>query len=167
MIPPVTCQWDGEVFRPLAASHARRHYTIGEVYKLVIQDERTQASHGQYFASLDDKWQTLPEHLATEYPSRESLRHKALIRTGFSREQTFVLPTERAAIQFASALIDSDDECCTIVAASGNCVRRWRAQSQNYKSMGREMFERSKWAVLDWVDHELLGVSPQSEIARR
>lgn len=164
---PVTCRWDGEVFRPLAASHARRHYAVGEVYKLAPHDERSEASHNSYFAELDNRWSTLPEHLAEEYPSRESLRHKALIRTGFAREQTFVLPTERATHQFAAALISSDEECYCIIDVSGHCVKRWRAQSQSHKAMGRELFERSKWAVLDWIDRELLGVSLPAESARR
>jgi hypothetical protein len=161
--PPLPCRWTGSEFKPWNLALARKHYEPGGTYALVVHDERSQASHNEYFASLDTRWQTLPFALEPEYPSRESLRHKALIKTGYAIEHDFVLPTDATATLFAAALIEADDEVYTIVEVRGHVVRRYRAQSQSYRAMGRKVFEESKQAVLNYIDREILGVEPSPQ----
>jgi len=165
--PPLPCRWTGGEFKPWNLDLARKYYKPGGTYDLVVHDERSQASHNAYFASLDTRWQTLPFGLEPEYPSRESLRHKALIRCGYTVEHDFVLPSDAAATLFAHALIEADDEVYTVVEVRGCVVRRYRAQSQSYRAMGKKIFEESKQAVLDYIDRELLGVSPPQAEERR
>lgn len=169
--PPLVCHWNGDAFIPWSVPTARRHFKAGSNYSLVVHEERSMASHNAYFAALDDRWQTLPEGLTMEYPSRESLRHKALIACGYCSERDFVLPTPRAATQFAAVLIEADDEQYTIVELRGRIVRRYRAVSQAYRAMGKAAFEKSKADVLDWIDRHLLGIDNasqgQGELVRR
>lgn len=156
--PPLPFRWNGAAFVPRNLTVAQAHFERGGVYLLIVHDERSQASHNEYFAALEIRWQTLPESLAAEYPSRESLRHKALIRTGYCTEKDFVLETNRAAQKFAAALVEADDENYCIIDVRGRVVRRYRAMSQSYRNMGKKDFESSKSAVLDWIDQHLLGV---------
>ena len=164
--PPLACRWTGAEFVPWQLHVARKHYEPGGTYQLIAHDERSQASHNSYFASLDSRWQTLPESLAAEYPTSESLRHKVLIHCGYCDERDWVLPTDAVATQFAAALIEADDQCYTIVEVRGRVVRRYRAQSQAFRAMGKAKFEESKSRVLDYIDSEMLGISP-AESARR
>lgn len=164
--PPLPCRWTGSEFKPWNLGLARKHYEPGGTYALVVHDERSQASHNEFFAALDTRWQTLPESLAAEYPTRESLRHKVLIRCGYATEHDFVLPTDAAATLFAAALIESDDECYCIIEVRSRVVRRYRAQSQAYRAMGKKVFEASKQAVLDYIDREILGVEPSPQHQR-
>jgi hypothetical protein len=164
--PPLPCRWTGSEFRPWNLALARKYYEPSGTYNLVVHDERSQASHNEFFAALDTRWQTLPAELEAEYPSRESLRHKTLIRTGYCTEKDFVLPTDAAATLFAAALIEADDEQYCIIEVRGRIVRRYRAQSQAYRAMGKKVFEQSKQAVLDYIDREILGVEPSPQHQR-
>jgi hypothetical protein len=159
--PPLPCRWTGSEFKPWNLGLARKYFEPGGTYNLAPYDERSQASHSAYFAELDSKWNTLPHDLESEYPSRESMRHRVLIKTGFCTQRDFVLPTNDAAMQFAAELIEADDEAYSLIEVRGRVVRRYRAMSQSYRAMGRKVFEESKAAVLDYIDRELLGVEPE------
>lgn len=164
---PIACRWTGESFIPWQLQLARKHYEPGSTYPLVVNDERSTASHNEYFAALDSRWETLPQELEAEYPSRESMRHKVLIKCGYCNERDFILPTDSVATMFAAALIEADDQCYTIIEVRGRVVRRYRAMSQSYRAMGKAQFQESKSKVLDYIDSELLGISPPAESARR
>lgn len=164
MKPTVFC-WDGNAMVPHRTFDklCAHQFIPGENYRLVQHEDRSDASHRQFFASLHDKWMTLPETLQDEYPSEESLRHKALIRCGYCTEKDFILPSETAALTFAAALIEDDAECYLIIECRGRVVRKYKAASQAYRAMGKKVFQKSKQDVLDFVDR-LLGVEPQTPL---
>lgn len=156
-VPPLLFRYEGEgAWSPSNNYVARRadgHYVIGAVYALVEHSERSVKSHAAYFAQIKDYWQTLPESLAAEYPTSEHLRKKALIKSGFATHTDFTFDTPRDAIT-AAGVMANDDEY-SIVEVKDRVVRRWRARSQNYRSMDREEFQKSKQAVLDYIDARL------------
>ena len=160
--PPLLFRYEGEGdWSPANKYVARRadgHFVIGAVYALIEHNERSAISHAHYFAQVKEYWQTLPESLAAEFPSPEHLRKKALIRAGFAEEQATVLDTHEDAIKFA-AFAKTIDEFC-IVAIEGRVVKRFVAQSQNYRAMNREEFQKSKQAVLDYIDALLKDARP-------
>jgi len=159
MRPPIVhCRWTGDAFVPWSLYAVRKYYKPGETYPLVVSYERSNASHSHYFAALDDRWQSLPEHLQDEYPTRESMRHKILIKCGYCVERDWVFPTDNAATQFAAALIEADEECYCIIDVRGRVVRRYRALSQSYPAMDKAQFEKSKQDVLNYVERHLLGL---------
>ena len=155
--------WDGDVMQPLP--RLRRRYdaecVVGQVYQMVeMEPQRSKASHDQYFASLDEKWATLPEYLAQEYPSREVMRHKVLIRTGYCVQKDYICPSKAEAFRLAGWL--RSDDSYVIVEVVGRVIRKYTALSQSYKSMGKRPFEKSKRDVLDYIDRELLAIEPDS-----
>lgn len=135
---------------PFMGRLADKHYCIGETYSLVEHHERSMKSHNHYFVQLAEYWQTLPESLADDYPTAEHLRKKALIGCGFATGTDFIFDTPRDAIAFAGIMAQEDEYC--IVEVNGRTVRRWRAQSQSVRAMGKRAFQESKEAVLMFVD---------------
>lgn len=158
--PPILFTWTGDSFSP-AGSHwakqADKHFVIGERYALIEHQERSQKSHAHYFAMVNDAWQSLPEHLAEQYPTSERLRKHCLIKAGYADSQTFVCAS-KAEAQRMAAFIRPIDEF-SIVSVKEATVTRWTAKSQSVKAMGREDFQRSKDAVLQ-VLSDMIGTTP-------
>lgn len=150
-------QGDGEFRTPSSfwASHADREFVVGETYKLVEHHERSQASHGHFFAALAGGWGNLPEHLAEQYPSSEHLRKKALIWRGWRDERSIVCATHAEAQRVGAFIKPMDD--FAVVTVKDAVVRVWTAKSQSMKAMGKADFQKSKTDVLDFLD-DLLGV---------
>jgi len=98
--------------------------------------ERSQASHAHYFAALAERWRALPIELRERYPTVDALRHLALIRTGYFVEHEITVDRGRGL------------------------VIQLLAQSQSRGAMGRDEFQRSKDAVLDYIDSEILRHDP-------
>lgn len=158
--PPLLFRYEGEGAWSASSNYmARRadgHYVIGAVYPLVEHSERSAKSHAHYFAQVKEYWQTLPDQLAPEFPTAEHLRKKALIRCGFATHTDYTFDTPKDAITFAAVMGQVDEYC--IVEVKGRVCRRWQAQSQNYRAMNKEEFQKSKQAVLDFID-QLLGTA--------
>lgn len=132
---------------------------VGELYRCDIIEERSLASHQQYFASIHDKWMSLPDAIATRFPSADALRKHALIETGWRRERRFACSDAQEARRLAKFLTpQSVDDDYAVISIAGNIVIEWRATSQSYRAMPRKGdFQKSKQDVLDWID-ELLGI---------
>lgn len=161
MSRPVKMRWDGESFRPVSRQWARAadaEYAIGEERLVTAEHERSHATHAHEFVWLRDAWESLPEHLAGEYPSEEHLRKRALIATGYCTVKDYVCISKAAARRQAAVLTEELDEYAVVIV-SERVVRVLRAESQSRKSMGAERFQKSKTAILDWVS-ALLGVEP-------
>lgn len=144
-------RWDGEGMVPMPG-FARRcdaAFTVGEVYRLDVVEERSAASHRQYFAAINDMWSTLPDHLAERFPSSEHLRKYALIRAGFADHRQFVAASKAEALRLAAFLRPVDEYA--IVEVRDACVTVWTAQSQSMRAMGKERFQASKEQVLDII----------------
>lgn len=147
----IAFEWTGEEFKPLPRFRREcdRHYVVGQVYHLVEEHERSQASHRQYFAAVHDAWLNLPEAMGEQFPTSEHLRKWALIKAGFCNERDEVFSNAADALR-AAALIRPADEYA-IVEARGVVVKVYTAKSQSVRAMAKDEFEASKRAVLDLV----------------
>jgi hypothetical protein len=153
--------WTDEgVFRPLDrfAKLADKHFAVGETISLVEHHDRSMNSHRQFFASLHEAWDNLPEDQAERFATSEHLRKWALIRAGYSDERSIVCASKAEALRLA-AFIKPIDEYAVVVANEA-VVRVFTAQSQSMKAMGAKAFQDSKQKVLD-IAWGLCGVEPE------
>ncbi len=150
--------WDGDAMIPRARFKVLcgRQFEIMKEYVLAVVGKRSKTSHDHYFACLDDAWATLPEALAKQFPTREHMRKRCLIWTGFCTYKEVALDTLRDA-QVVAELLNQHDEYC-LVEISDKSLRVWRAKSQAVAAMKPEEFQASKTAVLGKVA-ELVGVT--------
>lgn len=148
--PPLTCDWDGEVFRPLHPRRADNYLTVGERYSLVQYEDRSAATHNHQFAWLHDAWQNLPEDIADQYPTPEHLRKRALIDAGFYDETIIDAGTNAAAIRVAAA-IQAIDTFALVFVRKCFVIRR-TAKSQSRRAMKKEEFQASKTAIMEVID---------------
>lgn len=159
--PPMTFQWTGEAMEPLRRFHniANDQFAVGQTYRLIEQEERSEVSHRQEFAWLKEAWLTLPDEIAADYPTVEHLRKRALIATGWCTVSDYVCSNATEAVRWAENLRREADQY-TLVMCSRSVVRVFKAKSQSRTAMGKEEFQASKTAILDWVAG-LLDVTPQ------
>jgi len=158
-LAPVPMRWTGDAMVPLKSYQrkADAQYVIGEVYTLVEEKQRSQATHNHEFAWLREAWQNLPEHLTDQFPSPEHLRKRALIDAGYYDEAIIDAGTKAAALRVA-AFARSKDQFAAIVVRGPIVVVR-EAKSQNRRSMDAKEFAASKRAVLETVA-AMIGVAP-------
>lgn len=154
-IPPMQFQWDGEAMRPRHPRRADRHFVVGMTYVLAEWEERSQASHGHYFAELHNAWLNLPERLAEDFPTAEHLRKYALIKAGYCDERSIVCLAREEA-QRVAALAGGLDPFA-VVTVEGSLVRVFTAKSQSRRAMNRQDFQDSKSKVLEIVS-AMIGV---------
>ena len=148
---PLIYMGDGD-FRASSPYHIRRCnqlYGQGELVTVEAISERSMASHRQYFAELNDLWETLPETLAGDFPSTDHLRKYALIKAGYCKQSRLVLPTHEEAEE--AALMVNELDSYALCDVAGCTLTVWVARSQSLKAMGREEFEKSKADVLDVI----------------
>ena len=171
MTSPVTLQYFGEgEFRAPTQYWARKCdelFVIGDVHRLAQHHDRSDATHGHYFACISNAWQSLPDHLLEHYPDAETLRKKMLIRAGYADVRTIVCASKAEALRVAAFVRPMD--VYAIVTVKDAVVSVFTAQSQSYRAMGKHEFNKSKQAVLQAID-DLLGVergttAKQSEAA--
>ena len=150
-LTPILCQWTGETFTPQKrfARVCDRAFVIGEEYPLIVHENVSAASRGHFFACLTEAWRNLPEDRAEEFSTVEMLRKKALIRCGFADERSIVCAS-KAEAQRVGAFIRPMDEYA-IVIVSECVVKVFTAKSQSLRAMGKQPFQASKTAVLDYV----------------
>lgn len=160
--PPLVFTWTGDGFTPATSYQARiadQHFTIGERYTLVEQNERSQVSHNHEFAWLKDAWLSLPERVADQYPTQEHLRKRALIQAGFYREQIVDAGSNAAAHRVAAAFRGFDTFAYVVVRGPLVAVRT--AESQSRRAMGKERFQASKQAIMDVIG-DLIGTKVEA-----
>ena len=158
---PIVCRWTGEEFTPLGRSRrdCDKDFVVGQVYRLEHIEERSEASHRHYFATVHEAWANLPEEIADQFPTSEMFRKFCLIKTGYCTQQQHVATTRAEAQRmraFAGRLTGGTDDYA-IITIDGTVVTVWRAESQSYKAMGKKRFTESKQAVLDYCA-SLVGV---------
>lgn len=156
-LPPIRCRWDGEAFIPERrfARICDNRFIIGELYPLVVEEERSQATHNHYFAAVHDAWVNLPDDMAERWPTAEHLRKWALIKAGYRDERTVPCATAAEA-QRVRALVKGLDDYA-VVLVHENVVSVFTAKTQSTKAMKKAEFQESKQKVLD-VLAELIGV---------
>ena len=150
--------WDGEHMVP-ARGHAKRcdeKFTVGELYRMEVSEERSHRSHRHYFAAVHEGWMNLPEHLAERFPSPDHLRKYCLIKEGFCQSRELAFDRVTSAQAGAMALREMDPYAVILLRGATAIV--YRAKSQNLKSMNKAEFQKSKDAVLGKIS-EMLGVT--------
>lgn len=154
MTAPLTFRYEGEGnFAPASDYWARRAdlaYVVGELYQMVPHEDRSQATHNHFFASIGNAWQNLPDAMLDEYPTAEHLRKKMLVKCGYADERSIVCAS-KAEAQRVAAFVKPIDEYAIVVVREA-VVRVYTAQSQNTRAMGKKAFQESKQAVLDAID---------------
>lgn len=157
--PPIPMVFDGEAFQVLPGflRVANSHYGAGEVVSMARHEERSSASHRQFFAVVRDVWASLPEHLAERFASDVHLRKYALIKAGFHEQRIHVCKFKTEARRLAAA-IRPDDEFALILT-EGTVVTVYTAKSQKQGSMDRAEFQASKDGVFRILG-EMIGVDP-------
>lgn len=149
--------WDGEAMVPLPRYHnlANGEFVVGERYRCEVQTDRSWVSHKHQFAWLHEAWLSLPEDVASRFRNEDQLRRYGLIAGGFCDSTTIVCATRAEAERWCAELKKREPD--TIIQASGNVLIQYTAHSQARNAMDAKTFQRSKQAVLDYVD-DLLGV---------
>ena len=155
-IPPMKFLWTGEEFKPVHPKFADRYLVCDQVYTLSEVRERSDKSHNHYFAVVHWAWESLPEEISDSFPSAEHLRARALIASGYTNSRQFVASTNAQAVRLAAFL--AVDHEYSIVSIDGSIVTILSAQSQSYKAMGRDVFNKSKHDVIDYCA-SLIGVT--------
>lgn len=160
LAPALTFTWTGEAMEPLPglAAAADGIYVIGQNYRLIEEEGRSEVSHKHEFAWLRTAWKNLPHTLAHSFPTTEHLRKRALIEAGYFREQIVDVGTNAAALRVASTFRARDE--FLLVLVEGPIVVIREAKSQNHRSMGKREFQESKTAIMEIVAN-LIGVTPQ------
>ena len=145
------------VMVPLAryGNVAARQFHAGEEYPLVVMEERSRASHSQYFAALHEGFQNLPEKIAPRWPTPEHLRAWLLIETGWFDELEVDLKTD-AQVKALIARIRSESPYARVQRHELKLIIRY-AKSQSAAAMGKALFEASKKDVLDLLE-DMTGV---------
>lgn len=158
---PIVYSWDGENMVPLKRFNAtcNKQFVVGQLYRLSELEERSAATHRHFFAALHEAWVNLPEQISVEYPDDESLRKRALIETNHCDVRSFVCASRAEAIRLAAFLRPSDPHAK--VEVSGATVIEKTAHSQSTRAMGKELFQKSKSDVLDYVA-SLIGVTTEN-----
>lgn len=164
-LSPLLFVWEGDGFKPSSSYFAKRcdeRFVIGEKYMLVEHLERSSQSHNHFFASVADTWSNLPDDLAVQFATPDILRKHALIMTGFRRERKFIASSKAEARKIAAFLRpQSVRDDYAFISVNDCVVIEWKAKSQSYREMGKEDFQRSKQAVIDFLA-ELIGVTTET-----
>jgi len=153
--------WDGEAMQPGSrfAKVCDEKFTVGEVYRMEVNEARSGQSHRHYFASIQEMWENLPEDQCDRFPSPEHLRKYALCRAGYCTSHSIVLAEEADAKDTARAIREAAP--FSVLTVKGNVVQIFAPASQSLKAMGKEEFQKSKDAVFD-VLAKMIGVKQQS-----
>lgn len=151
---PLTYHGEGE-FRapPRFAAACDRAYVIGEQYRMGVQEERSGVSHRHFFARVHDLWLNLPDGVATQFTTSETLRKHALIMTGWHKERRLALSSPAEARRVAAFLMGRQDEYALVSVAGCIVIERTaRSQSTRADGMRKAEFQRSKTDVLEWIE---------------
>lgn len=160
---PIQYQWDGEAMVPASrfwAREADKQFVVGQRYRMAEEHDRSTATHNHEFAFIASAWDSFPDELKEQFPSPEHLRKFGLIRKGFCITKQYAFPSAAEAKRFAAGLSEHVDEY-TLVVVDRGVVTVSNAMSQSKKAMGKERFQASKQALLEYVA-EISGIEPEA-----
>lgn len=161
--PPLQFLWDGEAMSPASGfwlRQANEHFVVGERYRMVEENDRSDVSHRHEFAWLREAWNSLPDALLDQYPSSEHLRKYGLIAKGHCTmtQHPCVSVAEAERLE---ATIRQYVDTYAIIRRRGNVVTVYEAVSQSKRAMGGPQFQQSKSDLMQFVG-DLLGVDPDT-----
>lgn len=159
-VPLYFC-WQGDGFAPLPrhAKECDARYVVGAVYALEEIQERSAASHKQFFAAVNEGWKNLPDEAAERFPTPDALRKFALIKTGYRDERSIQCASRPEALRVAAFIRPMDE--FAVVTVTGATVTVFTAKSQSMKAMGKVEFQHSKTSVLDYIA-DMLGTETRA-----
>jgi hypothetical protein len=148
---------------PRYANLAAKQYHVDETYPLVPLEPRSRASHGQYFAALNEGFNNLPEDLAEVskrlaiktippggFIDAEHFRKWALCHVGICDVLEFDFDSVKDARAVAKLYRQKDSYALITVRTAHVTIKE--AKSQSAAAMSKEPFEASKRAVLDLLE---------------
>lgn len=157
--------WDGRVLIPdgnrsIAAVHDR--FGEGEVVTIELDPDRSRQTHNHYFACIKTAWDNLPEQIVSVpfAVSPETLRSHALCAMGYCDTEVIACGSEARAQETAAYLsrMAVRFKGYALTEINGTLVTCHTPKSQSMKAMGREDFQDSKRAVLQYLA-DLIGVA--------
>lgn len=147
---------------PRYQARAREQFADGEVQMMEAREERSSASHAQYFAAVKEAHNNLNEAARAQLPTSEHLRKWALIKAGYFHETLMACETKQQAIAWALWMRRRDDysEISAVQLEGEDGQRHWyfrlrEAKSQRRAAMNKQQFEQSKRDVLDILAGEI------------
>ena len=149
--------WDGEAMVPRHSRRADQLFVVGEVYPLIVHEDRSSATHNHEFAWLREAWLNLPEALAELYPTPEHLRKRALIEAGYYDETIVDAGNNAAALRVAAVFRAREEFSLVIVRGPAVVIRT--AKSQSRRAMNKKEFQESKTAIMEIIAN-MTGASP-------
>ncbi len=155
---PLLAQWNGGAFE-VYQRHAKAcdaNLVVGERYIVTVEEQRSEASHRSFFASVTEAWRSLPEDHAERFPTPDHLRRYALIKAGYCERRDVVCANNNEAMRLAALVKTLDSYSLTMV--SERAVSIWTALSQSKRAMGKQKFIESQNAVRDYCA-ALIGVA--------
>ncbi|MCD1619171.1 hypothetical protein K7H20_13960 [Salipiger manganoxidans] len=162
----IRCVFTGSALEPdgnFAAAALHDRLGAGEVVLVDLNPQRSTKSHNHQFAFVATAWKNLPEAMkdAPFAASPEHLRKHALISTGYCNADMIALGDEHRAARMADFLRrgDAQQGVYTVIAVRGPTLYRYTAESQREKTMGRQRFQASKAAILEYLA-DLIGTTP-------
>lgn len=132
--------------------HSRRAdqlFVVGEVYPLIVHEDRSSATHNHEFAWLREAWLNLPEALTDLYPTPEHLRKRALIEAGYYDETIVDAGNNAAALRVAAVFRAREEFSLVIVRGPAVVIRT--AKSQSRRAMNKKEFQESKTAIMEVI----------------
>lgn len=120
-----------------------------------VREHRSHASHGHFFASVQEAFNNLPEDIAGDFGDAEHLRKWCLIKAGYRDERTLACSSKAEALRLASFIRPMDGFAVVLVREA--TVTVYTARSQSLRAMGKDEFQKSKDSVFD-VLAKLIGV---------
>lgn len=162
----IRCRWHGGALLPVgnyAMAAACDMMREGDTVAVTIDHPRSQATHAHQWAEIAEAWHNLPEavqHMPWA-ANAETLRKHALIVTGWHDVETVDAGSKAAAERVAALLSRHATQAhgYAITQAKGPVVTCWTPRSQSYRAMGKDDFQKSKSAVLEWIAQQV-GVTP-------
>lgn len=160
---PIICRFsDGSL---VPSTNYQRHLALerweeGQLVPVVEQSQRSGKSHNHEFAWLKEAWDSLPDELVDQYPSKEHLRKKGLIAKGHCTMTQHACASAAEAERLEAAITKHVDTYA-VVRRRGSVVTVYEAASQSYQAMGKAQFQQSKSDLMDFVG-DLLGVDPET-----
>lgn len=137
----------------------RAQFEPGKIYWLIEQHERSNESHGLYFAALKLGFENLPDDKRGMCPTVDDWRSFALIATDFYNTivQVFDSPADAIAGSIMAAMLARRTEDFVITEVEGSILTVYVAKSQKtlrtdpINGMDKKDFEASKQAVLEYT----------------
>lgn len=128
----------------------------------LLEKQRSTASHGRWFAYINDMWGNLPAaHSQAPYAaSAEAFRKHGLIQGGYCDTfcHTFADRTDMLAIAPVLKREAMAAHGYAVGYMTGNVLTLSTPHSQSFKAMGKDKFHASVKACEDWAER-ILGIT--------